>query len=104
MSPGIKSATGSLGKFEGRWDKISSKLKAGLAVGGVAAAAFIGSQVKQGIDSLVELESAVTSVDGAIAQVGPTWKTTGKDIAATANAIEADIGAAFDDKDIVSAT
>jgi hypothetical protein len=104
LSAGVKGAQTSLGKFESRWDKVSSKLKAGLVVGGVGAAAFIGKQVSVGLQSLADLESAVSSVDGAIAQVGPTWTTTGTEIAAAANRIEANVGAAFDDKDIVSAT
>jgi hypothetical protein len=104
LSAGVKGAQTSLGKFESRWDKVSSKLKAGLVVGGVGAAAFIGKQVSVGLQSLADLESAVSAVDGAIAQVGPTWTTTGTEIAAAANRIEANVGAAFDDKDIVSAT
>jgi hypothetical protein len=104
LSSGVKTAQTSLGKFESRWDKVSSKLKTGLVVGGIGAAAFIGKQVSVGLQSLADLESAVSSVDGAIAQVGPTWTTTGSQIAEAANRIEANVGAAFDDKDIVSAT
>jgi hypothetical protein len=103
FSSGLKGAQGSLGKLESRWDKISGKVGRGLVIGGAAGAAFIGSQVKAGLDSLADLESAVGAVDGAIAQVGPTWTTTGAQIAATANRIEADVGAAFDDKDITKA-
>jgi hypothetical protein len=104
FSASLKGAQGGLGKLESRWDAISGKVGRGLVIGGAAGAAFIGTQVKAGLDSLAALESAVSSVDGAIAQVGPTWSTTGAQIAATANRIEADVGAAFDDKDITKAT
>lgn len=71
---------------------------------GAVAAAGIAVAVKSGLSDLAELESAVTSVDGAIAQVGDGWTTTGADIAGIANRIESAIGAAFDDKEIVAAT
>src|SRR4051812_31413132 len=46
-----------------------------LAAGGIALA------VKSGIEDLATLESAVTSVDGSIKQMGLTGKVTGTQIA-----------------------
>jgi hypothetical protein len=75
-----------------------------LAVAGVGVTAGIAVAVKAGISDLAELESAITSVDGAIKTVGLTGKVTGAQIAGWANEIERDIQAAFDDKEITSAT
>ena len=69
-----------------------------IAAGGIAAA------VKGGLDSLATLESATTSLAGAIKQMGLTGKVTSGQIATWANEIEANVGAAFDDKDIAQAT
>ena len=68
------------------------------------AAVGIAAGVKSGLENLATLESAITSVDGAIAQMGLTGQVTGAQIATMANEIEASIGAAFDDKDITQAT
>jgi hypothetical protein len=73
-------------------------LLGGVAVVGLAAA------VKTGLDDLKTLETATTSVDGAIRQMGLTGKVTGAQVAGWANEIEASIGAAFDDKAITAAT
>lgn len=70
---------------------------------GVVAAGGIAIAVKTGLDDLATLESAITSVDGAIKTVGLTGKVTGAQVAGWANQIETDIGAAFDDKDITAA-
>ena len=70
---------------------------------GAVAGGFIALNVKSGISSLAELEDAVTSVDGAIKQVGKGWTTTGQQIAAIANQIETDVQRAFDDKEITQA-
>jgi len=81
----------------------------GTAIGNIAklglvAGAGLGAAVKSGIDDLAALENATTSVDGAIRQMGQTGQITAGQVAGWANDIEADIGAAFDDKDITSAT
>lgn len=70
---------------------------AGIAVG-------VAAGVKSGIQSLADLEDATTAVQGAIVNAGIAGQVTAGQVAAWANKIEADIGAAFDDKDIVSAT
>lgn len=105
---GLSQAEQSLGGFSSRIGKAGSALKNSLAVGATAGAALaagiVGSSIKSGIESLADLESATTSVDAAIKQVGPTWHTTAARVAAAANEIEANVGAAFDDKDITRAT
>lgn len=104
LTGGLKKATAGVDKFDSRWSKTAGVVKKGLVVGGAAAAGFLAVNIKAGIDNLATLESAVTSVNGALAVAGKGWKTTGADIAAEANRIEASVGAAFDDKDIVAAT
>ena len=87
---GLRTAAGNIAKLGA----------AGLAIGaGIAAV-----NIKSGVESLAILESAVTSVDGAIRQMGLTGKVTGANVAGWANEIEASVGAAFDDKDITAAT
>jgi hypothetical protein len=75
-----------------------------MAAGAAVAAGIIAVNVKSGVESLATLESAVTSVDGAIKQMGITGKVTGTQIAGWANEIEASVQAAFDDKEITAAT
>lgn len=108
---GALQAARDIGKVDSSVGKLSRTASQGVrtaarntAIIGIGAAAAIGSQVKAGITSLADLEDGITSVNGAIAQVGPTWRTTGADVAAVANRIERDVGAAFDDKDIVAGT
>lgn len=81
----------------------SNMLKLGAAAGAIAAGIGVIA-IKSGVQSLATLESAVTSVDGALKTMGKTGGITGANVAAWANAIESDIGAAFDDKDITAAT
>lgn len=97
---GVQGKMGQLGKAAGRAGKaISVGLGAGAAVGiGITFKA-----VRSGLDSLAELESATTSVDAAIKQMGLTGKVTSTQIATWANEIEASVGAAFDDKAITAA-
>src|SRR6185369_6628726 len=97
-------------KAIGTLDKISTKTVAvGTAIGtglerlAEAGIRKVGSAITGGLDSLATLESAVGSVDAAIKQVGLTGQVTGSQIAGWANEIEANIGAAFDDKDITQA-
>lgn len=71
---------------------------------GVVAGAGIALAVKTGLDDLASLESAVTSVDGAIKQMGLTGQVSGAQVAGWANEIESAVGAAFDDKAITAAT
>jgi hypothetical protein len=105
MSRGLKSASAGLAGFSKRAG-ISSKNLQTLGVNlmkiGAIAAVGIGAAVKSGISSLAELESAVSSVDGAIETVGLTGGATGAKVATWANEIEADIQAAFDDKAITA--
>jgi translation elongation factor EF-Ts len=74
------------------------------AVIGAGIITGIGVGVKSGINSLAELEDAVTSVNGALANAGLQGQVTGAQVAGWANDIEREIGAAFDDKDITAAT
>lgn len=69
---------------------------------GATALGFAGLAVTSGLRSLVELEDATTSVDGAIKQVGKGWTTTGQTVSKWANEIEAATEAAFDDKAITA--
>jgi hypothetical protein len=73
-----------------------------LAAVGAMAAVGIGSAVKSGIGLLAELETAVTSVDGAIKQMGLAGKVTGSQVATWAAEIEDSVGAAFDEKPITA--
>jgi hypothetical protein len=109
LSKGVKSATASLGKLDTSLGKIGGMAQKGLGTAarnlakiGAVAAVGVGAMVKSGIDSLVTLESAVASVDGAIDQMNLT--VTGSQVATWANEIESAVGAAFDDKDIIAAT
>ena len=77
-------------------------LAGNLAKLGAVAAVGIGVAVKGGLESLAELESAVSSVDGAIKQLGLTGKVTGAQVATWANEIEGASDAAFDDKAITA--
>lgn len=110
FNAGVKSANRSIGALEGTVGNIGKRAQQGIgtlgrnvALIGVGAAAAIGAAVKTGLDDLSKLESAITSVDGAISQMGLTGQVTGKQVADWANQIESDIGAAFDDKDITTA-
>jgi len=92
-----------LGKAGATASRGLSNLGANLAKLGAVAAVGLGVAVKAGLSSLAELESAVSSVDGAIKQMGMTGQVTGAQVAKWANEIEASVGAAFDDKDITAA-
>jgi hypothetical protein len=74
------------------------------AAAGVAGAGLIALGIRNGVQSLADLETAVTSVNGAIQTMGLTGQVTGQQIATWANEIEAATDAAFDDKDITAAT
>jgi len=91
-----------LGKAGATASRGLSNLGANLAKIGAIAAVGLGVAVKSGIASLAELESAITSVDGAIVQMGLTGGTTGSQVAKWANEIETDVQAAFDDKAITA--
>ena len=111
MSAGLRKASANLGKMETSMGRIGTAAQKGfgtaarnLAKIGAVAAVGIGVAVKSGIESLADLETAVTSVDGAISQMGLSGKTTGAQIATWANEIETAVGAAFDDKAITAAT
>jgi hypothetical protein len=111
LKKGVAGATASVDTLESRINRIGAHVSTGLKTAGrtigigiVAAGGAIALGVKQGLDSLATLESAVTSVDGAIDQLGLTGKVTGAEVAQWANQIESAVGAAFDDKDITRAT
>jgi hypothetical protein len=98
------------GQLESRFDNIGSRASKGVGVAaaniariGAVAAVSVAGAIGAGIRSLAELETAVTSVDGAIDTLGLTGKLTGKQVAEWANDIERDVGAAFDDKAITAA-
>lgn len=106
-----KGVSGAVQRMGVDFQKVGQHARRGLANAtqnltrlGVVAGGFVALNVKQGISSLAELEDAITSVDGAIAQVGKGWSTNGAQIAQWANEIEAATEAAFDDKDITAAT
>ena len=95
LTPGVKTATKSLGNLDTSLGKIGQSAKRGAAVAGKAllgigtvAAIGIGAGIKTGLENLATLESAVTSVDGAIQQVGLTGQVTGAQVATMANEIE----------------
>lgn len=93
-----------LGKVSNRAGVGLRTLAGNVAKLGAVAAVGLGAAIGSGVDSLATLESAVTSVDGAIKQMGLTGKTTGAQVAGWANEIEANVQSAFDDKDITKAT
>jgi hypothetical protein len=110
FSSGVNKAQKDLGKLESTAFRVGQNIGGGLksaasnlAKIGVVAAGGIAVAVKGGLDDLAELETAVTSVDGAISQLGLTGQVTGAQIATWANDIERDVQAAFDDKAITAA-
>jgi hypothetical protein len=110
FSAGIKTAAKSLDGFETRMGRVGGIASRGVSAAatniaklGVVVGAGLGAAIKTGLDDLATLENATTSVDGAIAQLGLTGQLTSQQVAVWANDIERDIGAAFDDKAIVSA-
>jgi hypothetical protein len=110
FAKGLSGAEKSLGQLESTAFRVGQNIGSGLKTGaanlaklGVVAAAGIGAAVKTGLDDLAALESSIASVDGAIETLGLTGQLTGKQVADMANRIEADVGAAFDDKEITAA-
>ncbi len=99
----LKSMEGSMGRIAKHAGTGLKNAAANIAKIGAIGGAFIGLQVRSGIQSLATLEDAITSVDGALAQTGKGWTITGAQIAAVANQIETDTQRAFDDKDITQA-
>ena len=99
----LKGMEGSLGRIAGHANRGLKNAATNLAKIGVVGGAFVGLQVRSGIQSLATLEDAVTSIDGAIKQVGDGWTITGAQIAEVANRIETDVQRAFDDKEIAQA-
>jgi hypothetical protein len=106
FSKGIKTAESNLGKFGSSIAK-SRAVAVGLGIGlekaVTASARAVAGFVGDGIASLAELESATTSVAGAISQVGLTGQVSAGQVADWANDIEANVNAAFDDKAITAA-
>lgn len=97
----VDTAAGRLGQTAGRGLRTAARntalIGAGIAVG-------VAAGVRSGIQSLADLEDATTAVTGALVTAGHQGEVTAAQVATWANDIERDIGAAFDDKDIVSAT
>jgi hypothetical protein len=111
LSPGLNKPIGTVGKFNKGMDSagkkvgaFTGKLKtAGVVAGGaLAGGLFVG--IKSGLQNLGELESATTSVDAALRQMGKAGEVTAAQIADWANEIESSVDAAFDDKAITNAT
>ena len=107
---GLSKAEKDLGHFESTAFRVGQNIGGGIKAGaanlakiGVVALGGLALAVRSGLDDLSTLNSAIVSVDGAIASVGATGQITGKQVADWANQIESDIGAAFDDKDITAA-
>lgn len=98
----VSKEVGTLGRISGHAQRGVRNLATNLARVGAVAAVGIGAAVKSGIDSLAELESAISAVDGAASQM--SLAVTGTEIAKWANEIESAVGAAFDDKAITAAT
>jgi hypothetical protein len=100
--------TGSLDKIGRAGGRLHSVLSVSLGVGLERVAerglGVIVGAVRGGIDSLDQLESASTSVDAAIKQMGMTGKLTASQIEGWAQSIESSVGAAFDDKAILAAS
>jgi hypothetical protein len=105
-----KKAAASLGKLESKAFRAGQQIGKGLQNAahnvrniGLVAAAGITLAVKQGLSSLAELETATTSVQGAITQMGQAGQVSAAQVATWANEIETSVQAAFDDKAITAA-
>jgi hypothetical protein len=105
FTKGVSTAVGSMGKLTGSVAK-SRAVAVGLGVGlerlaetGVRA---FGDTIQTGLRNLADLETATTSVDAAIKQVGLTGQVTSGQIATWAGQIETAVGSAFDDKAITA--
>lgn len=106
----LKGANSALTTTESHFKRVGALASQGLGTAtrnlqlmGLAAGGALVVGVKQGLDSLATLESAISSVDGAIKNAGEQGAISGKQIAQWANEIESAVGAAFDDKDITAA-
>jgi hypothetical protein len=98
---GIDRVDKKLGAFSGAINRnLGRALDAGISRGVRA----LTNGITGGLESLATLEDATTSGDAAISQMGKTGKVSAGQVATWANDIERDIGAAFDDKDILAAT
>jgi hypothetical protein len=111
LSGPLKKAGGNLAGVESRLSKIGGIARQGIGTAaaniaklGVVAGGALALGVHQGLESLAQLESGISAVDGALENAGLQGQLTGKQVAQWANEIEAATGAAFDDKDIVQAT
>jgi hypothetical protein len=104
---GALAAARSLGRVTTAVGGIARNSRALGTAGGIwidRAASKIVDGATRGIESLAELEDATTSVQAAITQMGLGGQVNAQQVATWANDIERDIGAAFDDKEIVQAT
>lgn len=100
---GVDAAISNIGARAGRGLRTAgaNMLKLG-AAGAAVGAGLVAVNVKAGVQSLATLESAVTSVQGALVNMGYAGQVTGAQVATWANEIEADTQAAFDDKAITA--
>src|SRR5687767_9191895 len=108
---GALKAAQQIGKVDSAVGKLGNTARRGAsaAIGniarlGIVAAGGVTLAVKGGISSLAELEDAQTQVTGAIAAMGQSGQVSAAQVATWANQIESNVQAAFDDKEIVSAT
>ena len=105
FTKGVSTAVGSVGRLSGAVAK-SRAVAVGLGVGlehaAEAGIRAFGGAIKDGLDNLAQLETATTSVDAAIKQVGLTGKLTSDQVAAWGVQIETAVGSAFDDKAITA--
>ena len=97
LTPGVKTATASLGKLDTSLGRIGQSAKRGASVAGKAllglgavAAVGIGAGIKSGLESLSTLESAIDVRRWRHrSRLGLTGKVTGAQVATMANEIEA---------------
>lgn len=100
----VNKAMGSLGKLGVKTTAVGTALGVGFERLAEKGAGLLVDAVKGGIDSLEQLESATTSADAAISQMGLSGQITAKQIADWSQQIEDSVGAAFDDKAILAAS
>jgi hypothetical protein len=84
--------------------KVGKAAAIGIGAGVGVASVVIGRSVQSGLENLALLEDATTQVTGALKATGQAGQVTANQVADWANEIESSVQAAFDDKDITSAT
>lgn len=111
FSKTVAKANAGIGQLEGRFGDLGNTARRGVATAatnltriGVVAAGAIGVAVKQGIDSLIELEKVNAGTESALRASGLASTVSAAQIREWANAVETATGAAIDDKAIQDAT